>query len=228
MLVDRANYDGWYQVSNIYTGERGYMHRSTVTVYLSRNEKECITQASVPKYVVPLVPPCAGPLLQENDEAYDTAIVTSSTATFVPQDGSPGQLVYKHKRFFLVNRNKIADTHYRVLDLETGDMGTIECTAVQPYYSLKRKESTSPFVESCSGYSTEPPQTTLFNNTDRTLYLYVDGVKLTFPANATRNINISAGEHNYLATAAGVLPLSASDTWKLGCNYKWTFFIKSR
>lgn len=223
LLVSRTEVGGWYEVANIYTLEKGWMHGSTIDISLTNRKADC------PVTVTPYSPPvrtldCPRPLYvdEANDQGYDFAVMTG---TYIVTLGGQPKGASKGKRFILLSR-ELEGTTLRILDTTTGEIGTTTCPFAQIYYSRKPRQSLNPFVKTCSGYSTAPPTTRIQNDANRTLFLYVDGEKFIIPAQESRSIDISAGTHKYMATAPGVLPSMGTEVWESGCAYKWTFWIE--
>ncbi len=226
LLVSRNDVGGWYEVANIYTQEKGWMHASTIDIYLTNRKADCPASAASPYSPPVRTSDCTRPLYidEEDDKGYDFAVMKG---LYMVMLGGQAKAASAGKRFILLSRELEGST-LKILDTATGEIGTTTCPWVQIYYTRKQRESAIPFVKTCSGYSTAPPTTTIQNDANRTLFLYIDGVKFIIPTQESRSIDISAGTHNYMATAANVLPLSGTEVWQSGCSYKWSFWIETR
>ncbi len=147
----------------------------------------------------------------------------------LPEGSNPSYIAYdKETDLLLLSRELTPSGGRKVLDLEKGLIGTVSCKA-QAYYTRKQKQDTeSPFVKQRSGNSYATPVTTIQNDADKDLTIFIDDVKYQIPSKSTKTLTLSAGRHNYIATAPGVIPLSGSDVWELGYIYTWTFYIVTR
>ncbi len=236
-LLNRKNVGGWYEVSDINSLKRGWINGSQITLYLSRGNfrnAQAETKCSEPLILKP-----------DEDNGYDVVKMDVPPGEFrmiwftpIKPEGNPGyaRSVGHDNKFILLSReifdpkgvaNRVFK-EFKVFWIDKGEIGYIACmTGVTRFYSNKPTEE-SPFVKQRSSNSYAAPVTTIENDADRDLTLFIDDVKYMIPTKSTKTITLSAGRHNYIATAAGVIPLSGSDIWEQGYIYTWTFYIERR
>lgn len=241
-LLNRKTVGGWYEVSDINTLKRGWIHGNQITLSYSngnfRQTAKTETKCAEPLY-----------LSADEDNGYDIiklkptwdskGVKSYPIMWLIESDGSEFKTVGRtFKRYdnetnlLLLSRNLddlFSETTYlKALDLKEGIIGYVSCSN-QTYYTRKQKQETeSPFVKQRSSNSYAAPVTTVQNDADRDLTLFIDDVKYTVPSKSTKTLTLSAGRHSYIATAPGVIPLSGSDVWEQGYVYTWTFYIVTR
>lgn len=254
-LINRKTVGGWYEVSDINTLKRGWIHGNQITLYYSNGNF---------RQVVKIETKCLDPLYLKasEDNGYDLVKVKNQQLNkaypYYPKGYRKGdrkiivrenaQMILLSREIFDFDTGNSTIKALKVLVLNGGDtflkevldneklegswtdgieIGYVDCAQFQSYYTTKKSEENL-FVKQRSSNSYAAPVTTVQNDADRDLTLFVDEVKYVIPSKTSRTLYLPAGRHNYIATAPGVIPLSGSDVWEQGYVYNWTFYIETR
>ena len=119
------------------------------------------------------------------------------------------------------------NNYYNVIDLETNTEGYIYKTYVQLDRVIEINEDDL-FVESGKSSSSIVSEVEVYNNTNKTLTIFIGGNSFIFSAQEKRKINIKPGQYDYRVTAPGVLPYLGKDKIVSGSNYSWQFYIVTK
>jgi hypothetical protein len=85
ILVSRNENGGWYEVANIYTLEKGWIHKSTIQVYLSNLKSDCVALNTSPK-TPPPPPPLNVPVAISREVKKDDGSPSPFSAEYVSED----------------------------------------------------------------------------------------------------------------------------------------------
>lgn len=229
VFVNRTEVNGWYEVANIYTAERGWMHKSTIFLLLTNNKNNCVSKSSNSSYTTTTTTTVecnkAKYLDSYSDEGFDKVVVTNVTASIFFNDLSRKlETVRKGAELRLVSRNP-SNFFFLVYNEESDTFGRINCAAVQPYFS--RTEQKDGFTATPT-YSNSPPVVKIINKTDRTITLWIDDARYTILPGNEKQITVTSGVHTYVATAPNVRANVGEKKWENGYIYQWTWIIVQR
>lgn len=126
-------------------------------------------------------------------------------------------------QIFIVSDNK-KNNYYNVIDLETNLEGYVYNTYVEFGKSVEVNEDDL-FVETSKSSFSSISEVDVYNNTNKTLTVFIGGRNYLFSAQEKRKISIKPNEYNYRVTAPGVIPYLGKDNIKSGYNYSWEFYI---
>ena len=129
-------------------------------------------------------------------------------------------------QIFVISTDK-KNNYYNVIDLETNVEGYIYNTYVEFDKAVNINEDDL-FVESGKSSFSTVSEVKVYNNTNKTLTVFIGGSNYLFSAQEKRSINIKPNEYNYRVTAPGVIPYLGKDKVKAGYNYSWEFYIVAK
>jgi len=126
-------------------------------------------------------------------------------------------------QIFIVSNNK-KNNYYNVIDLETNLEGFVYNTYVEFDKPIEINEDDL-FVENGKSSFSSISEVDVYNNTNKTLTVFIGGSNYLFSAQEKRKISIKPNEYKYRVTAPGVIPYLGKDNIKSGYNYSWEFYI---
>ena len=126
-------------------------------------------------------------------------------------------------QIFIVSNNK-KNNYYNVIDLNTNLEGYVYNTYITLDKPVEINEDDL-FVETGKSFLSSVSEVEVYNNTNKTLTVFIGGSNYLFSAQEKRKISIKPNEYSYRVTAPGVIPYLGKDNIKSGYNYSWQFYI---
>ena len=113
---------------------------------------------------------------------------------------------------------------YNVIDLNTDTEGFVHKSKVKIGDAVYKNEQKI-FTPSGKIYSYNP-EVQIYNNTNLTLTLKLNGVTYTFSPQEYQTLTLQPGLYDYRATAPGVVPNFGSEYLEKNEGYSWTFYLR--
>lgn len=73
--------------------------------------------------------------------------------------------------------------------------------------------------------NSETPEVEVYNNTELELTLRLNSITYVFDPKQKRNIPLTSGSYDYIASAPGVMPSIGVERLESNKSYKWQFYI---
>lgn len=125
-------------------------------------------------------------------------------------------------QIFIVSLDAEND-YYSIIDIETNTEGYVYKKFVKFGKQVKENEQG---IFTPSGETTSyNPDIEIFNNTDMTLTLKLNGTLYSFSSKEKRTLTLSPGTISYRASAPGVMPNIGTEYLKSNQGYTWEFYI---
>ena len=235
-LVQSSKYVGWLHGNTIEFG-KSTQKPSVVTSIKPAPPPSGTVSPDNPSLRVP-DPDSVFPewLSSENDDGYDIAVSgydNISLRESAPEAASLGEplpppikRLNKGDRLVILNRTKTRNW-VNVIDLNSGKEGWVFLSHVKIYFTKAPKSSVPEFQERRTG-STERPEVTIKNDTDRTLNLRIGDQPYTIGAYTSQTLTLTAGNYKFYASVPRAYPLMGEKYWSNGSLYSWTFYIESK
>ncbi len=123
---------------------------------------------------------------------------------------------------FVISKKTI-NNFYKVIDVESSDIGWVHKNYVEFYDSVESNKGEA-FV-STGTVGGENAEVEINNKSDYNVKLIVGSKIYRLSPHSTQTVYIKPGSHEYIATAPKVIPTSGEKLFERGHGYDWSFWV---
>ena len=114
---------------------------------------------------------------------------------------------------------------FNVIHVKTASEGWVHKSLIK--IESEVPENSEPVFTPEGKSTSENPEAEIFNNTNLTMTLDINGKKYIFAPKEKKTLTLTAGNCNFRASAPGVIPFSGKDHLERSYLYSWTFYIET-